>query len=509
MANLNQIEHVVVLMLENRSFDNVFGWLYDPANPAPFNVEPPPNFEGLYGRKLSNPGPKSEVPVGKGQKPTDPYPDPGEPYEDVYEQLYNVPAVALKDTPLPPASPPNMKGFVNNYARENSQNPEIIMNCFTPAILPVLSSLAHYYAVCDHWFCSIPSQTLCNRSFVQAGTSSGYVDNEGDSLIFVNKTPTIYNRLYEAGRSWKIYTGGWTVTSLVMITQEKVWDYALRPDYFKLLHDFENDAQKPGGLPNYSFIEPNYMDSLRWGPENDMHPESHAVQLYGVSNVEEGDKLVYRIYSAVRNSPDWNKTLLLIIFDEHGGCYDHVPPPNTMSPDDILIPQSRPGGSGFSFDRLGIRVPAVVVSPFTRAGTILNDVFDHTTVLKTVMRCFGLGTDGLGNRTARAEDLNAALNSDVPRADYPVVPTPTDLEISVGQRTLAVGKWLMQASEKPVSALHKASLSEAARRLGRDDLVEQTQNATTVLDAEAVAIKLEAELWKRRRATLPVTTPGR
>src|SRR5580700_1876743 len=107
MANLNQIDHVVVLMLENRSFDNVLGWLYDPANSAPFNVEPPPNFEGLYGKNVSNPGPKGVVPVGKGQKPTDPYPDPGEPYEDVFEQLYNVPAVVLNKTPLPPTAPPN------------------------------------------------------------------------------------------------------------------------------------------------------------------------------------------------------------------------------------------------------------------------------------------------------------------------------------------------------------------------------------------------------------------
>lgn len=396
MANLSQIEHVVVLMLENRSFDNVFGWLYDPGNPSPFNVEPPPNFEGVYGKKLSNPGPKGDVPVGRGQTPTDPYPDPGEPYEDVYEQLHNVPAVALKDTPPPPVASPNMKGFLNNYARRNTQNPEIIMNCFTPATLPVLSSLALHYGICDHWFCSIPSQTLCNRSFIQAGTSSGYVDNQGDGAIFVNKTPTIYNLLSEARRTWKVYTAGWTVTSLVMITQENVWDYALRPGYFEFLHDFEKDAEKPGGLPNYSFIEPNYMDSLRWGPENDMHPESHAVQLYGVSNVEEGDRLVHRVYSAVRNSPDWDKTLLLIIFDEHGGCYDHVPPLNTTAPDNKVIPQSQPGGSGFAFDRLGLRVPAVVVSPFTAAGTILNDVYDHTSVLKTVMRSFGIGTDGLG-----------------------------------------------------------------------------------------------------------------
>ena len=215
MANLKQIEHIVVLMLENRSFDNVFGWLYDPANPAPFNKEPPENFAGLYGKNLSNYGPKGNVPVGKGQTPTDPYPDPCEPYEDVYEQLYNVPAVTLNKTPLPPASSPTMQGFVNNYAHANNQHPEIIMNCFTPATLPVLSALAINYCVCDHWFCSIPSQTLCNRSFVQAGTSSGYVDNEGGGPLFVNKTQTIYNLLSEAGRKWTVYTGGWTVTSLV------------------------------------------------------------------------------------------------------------------------------------------------------------------------------------------------------------------------------------------------------------------------------------------------------
>jgi phospholipase C len=136
MASLNQIEHVVVLMLENRSFDNVLGWLYDPANPNPFNKEPPANFEGLYGKDLSNAWLKGVVPVAKGQRPTDPFPDPGEPYEDVYEQLYNVPAVALNQTPPPPPTPPTMQGFVNNYARKNGANPEIIMNCFTPATLP-------------------------------------------------------------------------------------------------------------------------------------------------------------------------------------------------------------------------------------------------------------------------------------------------------------------------------------------------------------------------------------
>lgn len=501
MSNLNQIEHLVVLMLENRSFDNVFGWLYDPSNPAPFNIEPPSNFEGLYGKQLSYPGPKGDVAVGKGQKPTDPYPDPGEPYEDVYEQLYNVPAVSLNKTPQPPPTRPSMKGFLNNYSRRNQQNPEIIMNCFTPDTLPVLSSLAHYYGICDHWFCSIPTQTLCNRSFVQAGTSSGYVDNGGgDSVLFVNKTPTIYNLLSDAGRTWKVYTAGWTVTSLVMVTQEKMWDYALRPGYFEFLHDFEKDAQKPGGLPHYSFIEPNYMDSLTWGPESDMHPESHSVQLYGVSNVEEGERLVYRVYSAVRNSPDWDKTMLIIIFDEHGGCYDHVPPENTVAPDDRVIPQTQPGGSGFKFDRLGVRVPAIVVSPFTASGTIANDIYDHTTVLKTAMTCFGLGTQGLGQRSASANDLSVCLSLDVPRTDLPPIPPPSAPKVGALQKTEALTRFLMHATDKPLSDLHKASLSEAARRLGRNDLAEQTQQMNSPLEAERVAVTLEAELWRKRHA---------
>jgi phospholipase C len=148
------------------------------------------------------------------------------------------------------------------------------------------------------------------------------------------------------------------VTSLVLQTQERVWDYGVRPGYFRLLHDFEKDAQTPGGLPHYAFIEPSYIDSLAWGPENDMHPESHAVQLYGLSNAaEEGDKLVYRVYSAIRNRPNWNSTLRLIVFDKHGGCYDHIPPAGTVSPDGIVIPQSEPGGSGLPLTIWGAEFP--------------------------------------------------------------------------------------------------------------------------------------------------------
>src|SRR5216684_3956408 len=180
-TQLERIEHIVVLMLENRSFDNLLGWLYDPANQPPFDRVPPANFGGLYGKNLSNPASNCrEVPVGKGADPTAPFPDPGEAFADVYEQIHGelLPASSNgAELVLPVAC--NMQGFLRNYERKSQPNPETILNCFTPAVVPVLSSLAHYYGVCDHWFASIPSQTLCNRSFTQAGTSSGYVNNGG------------------------------------------------------------------------------------------------------------------------------------------------------------------------------------------------------------------------------------------------------------------------------------------------------------------------------------------
>src|ERR1051325_3959034 len=178
---LQKINHVVVVMLENRSFDNLLGWLYDPANTAPFNVVPP-DFEGLNRGKFFNKKPDGTiVPAGKTKDPHSPQPNPGEPFQDVYSQVYDVPLVDLKDVPPDPPNAPNMQGFSRNYAdqKDEPDDPGKIMLSLTPETIPVLSTLAHQYAVFDHWFSSIPTQTFCNRSFVHAGTSSGYVNNGG------------------------------------------------------------------------------------------------------------------------------------------------------------------------------------------------------------------------------------------------------------------------------------------------------------------------------------------
>jgi phospholipase C len=508
MASLNQIKHIVVLMLENRSFDNMLGWLYCPQNTPPFNSSPSSgSFEGVCGKNYSNPsvaGPS--VPVGKGTDPTAPSPDPGEPYQDVYAQVYGQKNVLpLGQVPAEPTTAPNMQGFLYNYTLQcagKKTNPNIIMNGFTSQTLPVLWSLGFYYGICDHWHASIPTQTLCNRSYLHAGTSSGYVNNEGgDGFLFANKTRTIFNVLSEAKKSWQIYTASWKITSLVFLTQDKAVEEGFF-EHWSYLDDFFDAAKKKNGLPEYSFIEPIYIDSLFWGAENDMHPEAWPVHFEGLSNVEQGEKLLYKVYNAVRNSPDWDSTMLLILFDEHGGTYDHFSPPTAktcsfaISPDDVVIPPAQSGGSGFNFDRLGVRVPAIVVSPYTAQQSVFNTTFDHTSALSTIVNCFDLPKGQLGKRQALAPDISAALNLQNARTDFPPIAKPKTWDESLGMKLATPVEALLHARNKPLNDLQKAILRGVARRLGKlpVDALADAANIQTALDADAYLMKAEAEL---------------
>ena len=270
----------------------------------------------------------------------------------------------------------------------------------------------------------------------------------------------------------------------------------MHPGHFEHIKDFLADAQKPGGLPAYSFIEPNYIDSVVHGPENDMHPESHAFQLFGRSNVEQGEKLVNDIYNAIRNSPDWEKILFLILFDEHGGCYDHVCPPNSaIDPNGITIARDQPGGTGFKFDRLGVRVPAIVISAYTPQGTILNTIFDHTSALSTVVNAFGLRRESSESARRAAADVSEALSLPTARSDRPPILQPAATDISVSQRVEALGSILAHAKSKPLSDLQKRILVGAAKRLGISAQAQQEiASAQTAVEADALLLKFEAQM---------------
>ncbi|HJU55480.1 MAG TPA: alkaline phosphatase family protein [Pyrinomonadaceae bacterium] len=498
MANsnpqLNRINHIVVLMMENRSFDNVLGWLYDPAN-----VPRGQSFEGVSGKKLCNPLPGGgEACVGKGTVMTDPFPDPNEPYDQVYAQMFNQ---NPPPTPIPNTTDvPNMQGFVINYADainlaytgkigiQPPPEPGIIMNCFTPETLPVINGLAQAYAVCDHWFSSVPTQTFPNRSFVHAATSSGYVYNSwktGQHLwdvgMLINKTQTIYNLLEEKGVSWKIYHGGPLLLCNALLIQEELWKFGLFGVRFSPMAQFLEDAKQPGGLPAYSFIEPNMMCSKKYGPENDMHPAYAITDTGAPTNVLYGELLIHTVYQALRCSPNWESTLFIITFDEHGGCYDHVPPGGATPPDDKIIAPDQPGGSGFLFNRYGVRVPAVLVSPLIEQGTVCNTVFDHTSIIKTVSNRW-LDGQNLTNRDLNATDVSEVLTLSEPRTDTAdLTPRPITFE---------------GCGEQPLSTMHRHLLAAAARRVAQGagelmDLhyIQTTEQAVAALDEREARVR--------------------
>jgi len=438
-----RVEHVVVLMLENRSFDCMLGRLYPDR----------PDFDGLRGGE-SNPwhredGSIEQVPAWNDESITAdaaciPNPDPGELFDDMTMQIFG----------LHPDGRPRMNGFVDNYLRQPAArtrpDPRAVMHCFEPRQLPVLCLLARSFGVCDRWFASAPCETWPNRLFAHTGTGGGQVNNAAIQRPFI--LPTVFRRLAKRGRRWRVYFHDVPQTAALL----SLWPWI--PSHFRLFDpEFAIDAAN-GMLPHYSFIEPRYFTNtvLKRIP-NDAHPPH---------NVAYAEQLLAAVYNAVRSGPAWQRTLLLIVFDEHGGCYDHVAPP-------AAIPAGRPARNGFRFDRYGPRVPAVVVSPFVPAGSVIRPPsdgppFDHTSIIATLDRLFDLGTP-LSPRVAAAPDLLAALTLARPENGGPdridATMTETDREEMRATRRLPRNNY--QRRLMWPGALMAAGAAHAAARVHR------------------------------------------
>jgi phospholipase C len=404
MANgsgLAAIEHVVVLMLENRSFDHMLGFLY-PGNVSP-SGQP---FDGLAGTE-SNPGSNGQPVTVFRIEPTTPNAyympgaDPGEGYMATNDQLYG-----SDNGPASSGQAATCQGFVANYAytlgwesKETSSWPietgtveGDIMGCFTPEALPVLSALAKGYAVCDQWFSSVPTETLPNRAFACAATSQGHMDDKTHTFT----SPTIFGLLGAANLGWAIY--GYDAEPLTKNTFTQISSAAA--SHFGKFTDFQA-AAAAGTLGAYTFLEPSWSSS-----GNSQHP-NYDVAL--------GEQLIHDVYEALRAGPGWPGTLLVITYDEHGGCYDHVPPPWGAVP-----PDNDAGEFSFGFDRFGVRVPTVLVSPLIAAGTVYRapaggTPLDHTSVLKTVEQRWNLPT--LTARDAAAPGFGDVFTLTTPRTD--------------------------------------------------------------------------------------------
>jgi phospholipase C len=411
------IEHVFVLMLENRSFDQLLGsgrrsgrdpsgrkTLLDCPRGGEYNVS-------ASGAKIRFTFPADFV-LNKG---------PGHEFNDVEEQLCGRGRRYAADGVPVGGTDPNidLSGFVANYERYEKKDSGAVMRGLSPEQMPVLTKLAEEFAVCDRWFSSMPGPTWPNRFFIHAASSGGLDDSpsferELGSIVhegFRFEGGTVYDLLDQKGLRWSVYCGDEfpQVLSIAGMTS----------NYEKNFHMFEElkeDLESPDFSESYVFVEPDYhafTGKFRGGTSQ--HP---------VDDVTGGERLLKELYEALRRSPIWEKSLLIVTYDEHGGFYDHVVPPVGVSPGDRSL-NAKVNHNGFDFRQLGLRVPTLVISPYVQKGTIDHGLYDHTSALATVEKIFSLGS--LTKRDKMANDLLHLADARAPRRDTPeTLPEPAD-----------------------------------------------------------------------------------
>lgn len=473
-AMKRRITKIVYIMLENRSFDNLLGWLYGgEARPNGVNyigapVAPDgPLFHGLTDKLLDKYAqpmhfeifPDDTMPIVRGVASSwfpcvTPIIDPYEAFEHVTNQLYGK-ARFNKGDPAP------MLGFGQNYLQRTDHFPEVykqILHTYDFDELPVLNTLAREFAVSDQWFCSIPSQTSINRAYSISGNSVGLLTQDAKHLCQMVDNHywndlyrpaqftenTIWEVLSDKGRNtdkdWRIYYSNLYLDGLLGEYQHS-YTYLMFPSLartltskiaspvdrmYNTIDQFFEDAAH-GDLPAFTYLEPHYSWDLigEVGLHgNDYHPPS---------DVKNGEKLIARIYDALVDSGVMDETLLVVSFDEHGGTFDHVSPPWKA----VNAYPGIEGEQGFDFDRYGVRVPTVFISPWIRPNTVIRSAhaetpFDHTSWLATLLNWFGCEPSLLGARTAGAPTFEAVIGDE--RRDCPRLPKPWNCRHAKGAR---------------------------------------------------------------------------
>jgi phospholipase C len=468
------IEHIIVLMFENRSFDNMLGGLYPERSREG-------SYHGLTGEEW-NPDPRAgNQPVYVWQGPTAhttavmPYPDPGELFSDMHQQISG------SGTP--------MQGFVANYLEQPSSPDGVppvardIMQYYAPGPtgnIPVTSALAGAYAVSDLWFASGPVQTLANRIFAHCATPSAYhhdgawhaiLDNTDithrhlDPDGTVTATP-VFKLLDDAARRggwpwpdrlpWKVYYHDWPLSAIVKYVDDN-WAIFEDGRVYQFDGNFADDSA--GDLPTYCFIEPRYTDYFG-GVPNSNHPGGSTLhEAPPPISVCDGEQLLKDVYTTLYNAPGdlFAKTLLIVVYDEHGGLYDHMAPPPAVSP-------FRPGSvAGYDYSGYGVRVPAIFIHPSIQPGTIFRPPaggppFDHTSIISTLREQFGLGApltprDATAPTLANLIDPNRPANPFSP-ADLPAFSCPRGAVPAVQPRDAAprpgsIAAIIGQATQSP------------------------------------------------------------
>lgn len=440
LGNLGKIDHIIVLMLENRSFDHVLGAL-KAANPAVAGA-----LDGEFSNRTDPAVPTSpSIPVGPASAYAMPF-DPGHEFLDVQIQLYGR-AEAVERKAAPRVSPAPMSGFVYSAetAAKSSEDAALVMQSFHPDKLPILTALAAEFAMFNFWHSSLPGPTWPNRFFVHAGTSGGLTDSPRDGDILAGYTfpaGTVFERLADSGKSWRIYHDGLPQAAGIDSLRAEYLDPFTKN--FRDMRYFESDLG-PAGWPEYVFIEPRYDTGHEYINGNSMHP---------LNDIRKGEMLVKRVYEAIRASRLWANVLLVITFDEHGGFHDHVPPPPAIAPGgDVRYDNP---ANDFAFDLLGVRVPTLAISAYTEKDTVIGrsaalDCYDHTAILSTLEKRFGLAA--LTRRDGVAPTLAAAVNRESPRltADEAPLELPALPNYGLFMRIANFFRSLLYRADAPLS----------------------------------------------------------
>jgi phospholipase C len=460
----NGIQHIFVLMLENRSFDHMLGFSgisgIDPVTSGPTPIRgltlsgaslralarnceqnsvsgivltsggkwpppPPISLRALLSPSLSNVYNGQTYTVTQGAD----YTMPVDPSHEFCRDVANgIPTGVLQQLCGPDAVysfggayPPILNsGYVASYAASGGQDPGEVMKCYSPSQLPVLSALAQEFVVCDNWHASLPGPTWPNRFFVHAASSGGldHSPEQSDIVLwdsvsgFSFPNGTIFDRLSNSGLEWRLYTGDNfpIVGALKGINITDIHDYS----------DFASDVSQESYAAAYTFIEPSYghlWSDFKCGTSQ--HP---------LDDVTRGEALIKATYEAIRNSPLWNSSVMIITWDEHGGFYDHLPPPAAIAPGDTA-PGDANNQYGFTFEQYGPRVPAVVVSPLIPRNLVDHRLYDHASIPATLEAAFGLSP--MTQRDTNANHLMPLISLASPRIDaLPALPVPAESGIT-------------------------------------------------------------------------------
>jgi phospholipase C len=390
-------------MMENRSFDHMLGYLK--LEQGREEVEGlAPGFSNTYNDEVFPVRQLTETKLGRGQ-------DPCHDGWCVAEQLAD-----------------QNGGFVANYSKSHQGDPAggFVMGYFNQSALPTYDHLASEFGICDHWYSSVPGATWPNRLYALAGRAAGSKDNPRGIPKF--NLPSFVRHLDAAGTSWKWYAFPLHPIGGLLTTLQIADDRYNAPEsgnYARCDPVFFQDAAN-GTLPAVSWIDPDFGLPIPGRHENDDHPPADVIA---------GQEFVLKVYHALTQGPLWETTMLVVVYDEHGGFFDHVAPGEAQDDDP-------------AFRQYGVRVPAFVISPWIEQRKVAHDTYDHTSIIKTILLRFARTASGaipnMGARVANANHLGSLLS----RADPRPAPSLADHQAEVDR----IAEWHAQTIQKTFQA---------------------------------------------------------